>query len=162
MAGPCATILLPAVLSPADREAILREISAIADSMEGADFWIDGHPFIAVFHGASEDAALQDAYRDEVAEYAGIQTPAGSPIRDFFGFCAMVNGDADHAELARLCIRFAERSGGLINFGHSLDRYTADRAILDHPGLDFCEGRHVFGPDLLQLWLQHPDFRMVK
>jgi Family of unknown function (DUF6368) len=173
MAGPHACVLLPEPLTVEEQSRILVEL---ATHIDGGDFSIDGCSFWLTF-----DEDYPGEFEDLAAE--GLSTILGWKPRGVVGFGANCNGDRDHELLAELCIRFAERLGGIIDFGGPL-RIGPDlsgatpvsaRRIESPEGLpgvlyatsyEIRPGRcgtcHYGDATFLRGFLRHPSFRMVK
>ena len=110
MAGPVASVLLPAKLTD-ERVASIRDgIRRIADSVTGSDFWVNQRPFILI---------VGPEYPEEMSEVRanGLPELLGWSPEDVVTFAAMCNGDEDHRVLAQLCIELAEKEAGVIDFG---------------------------------------------
>ncbi len=176
MAGPTAAILVPERLTDDVLDDIRAELDRVAERREGNNFWIELRPFIVSFG---------EEYEGELAELAndGLPSVLGWTPADTFFFAAMRNDSVDHALLGQLCVRFARKLGGVIDFGGkvwpepSLDGTAHVEAVrVERPsGLDgvlfaasyFSEsGRygtcHYGDSTLLEAWLKQPNFRMVK
>lgn len=113
MAGPAASVLLPAALDSEGERRVRTEIERVAERLEGNDFWVDGRPFFLSF-GEDYDGEFDDLGEECLADVLGWR-PHGA-----VGFAAMCNSDIDHRLLAQLCIRFAQLLGGVIDFGGEL------------------------------------------
>ncbi|WP_437792253.1 DUF6368 family protein [Sorangium sp. So ce693] len=167
MAGPVASVLLPAKMS-VERVAALRSgISRIANDVRGDDFWLDQRPFILTV-GPEYPEAIS-----EILE-AGLPEMLGWSPEDVVSFAAMCNDDEDHRLLARLCIDLAEAEGGVIDFcgqlaiGPPLDGLRDDKPVrVENPGgvtgVLFATMRSHYGDvAFARSWLRHASFRMVK
>lgn len=189
MAGPVASVIVPLKFSDEDKAGIrftLKEhpsFSFVGRSWDGwNDFWMGGQPFLIGF--GIDEGDVEEYTEARVADFIGW-TPADSVY-----FCAMCNGDADHLWLGGLCLLFAQRLRGLVDFngalGPLLDDETKklweigdfslaswrphfDRLFSGMPGTVYsiprCGGdsaMHIGDATFLQAWLRHPHFRMVK
>lgn len=176
MAGPTASLLLPALSSEERRTRIRREVERNANLLDGDDFWVEGRPFILSF-GEEYEGELNDIIE------AGLPSVLGWRPQDLLRLAAMCNDPVDHRILAQLLLRLAQILGGVIDFGGSvlpepsLDGPTPSLpARVEAPaglaGVVFATsyaieaGRYgtcQYGdPAFLEAWLQHSTFRMVK
>jgi hypothetical protein len=77
------------------------------------DFWIQDRPFLLVL-GEDYEAELDD-YPAE-----GLDRIVGWLPQDEVNFVALSDGPQDHLYLGELCLHFAGKLGGLVNFGGPL------------------------------------------
>jgi len=175
MAGPFASVLLPAPLTAADQLRIVDDIAGLAGRVEAHDFWLEDRPFIVTFDEGREE--LEESCLD------GLPSVLGWKPRGALSFGAMCNRDRDHELLADLCIHFAERLGGLIDFGGQLPLgpdlggpFPAMPVRVDNPGglpgvlyatsYQTCQGHyatcHYGDVAFLRAFRHLSGFRMVK
>lgn len=153
MAGPTVSILLKEELNDHAKEEILAFIKSISDKVNGNDFWVNGSPLGYV---------LGPDYPEEIDEYSSIKKIIGWPPKDIIGLYAMVNGNHDHIALCKVALGISTIGGGKIAFHHLLESYTEDSAILNNPGVVTYDSESILNPEVLELWLRHKDFYMVK
>lgn len=148
MAGACAEVLLPRVLTEAERRELAEFIRTIAGSTEeeGKAFWITGQPF-SIYEPELDDELLRAA-------------PTGWVPQQAIGFCAGCRGPTGDIFLAMLVTRVAEMFGGLIAFGVSIESITSDPSVLTLDGRYASEAGDVLTPSFMYYWVGHPQFKM--
>jgi uncharacterized protein DUF6368 len=183
--GPTGTVLLFAELGSAEWDDLVTWLQLFTRDLDGdVDFWIDDPAPI----GAPElDPAsacrfsleyLSDKHPDWYAgdeeEYRLLpQRPAAG-----LGVGAGGNDPIDHRLLGHLLLTLARRYGGLVDFGGDLDhrhgataispeqveydRRFAERPLESLPGRLWNIGWHVGDADLLEAWLGHPNYHLIK
>jgi hypothetical protein len=199
MAGPVATVLIPEPLSDSGRAAIGEMVDAVSvhDPDEppvlGA-FWVrDTAPIEGGYSGEGRPFAIETGLQPdwEPGQLAAVAEAFGCAPRDELVVIAFCNGREDHRILGELCLRLADRFGGVICFGGALwpdvppeagfDILDADwprvepyfrRMVAGVPGRvvglrhERASGGewvvHVGDASFLRAWLEHPQFRMVK
>lgn len=148
MAGPCTTVLTPQPISIEEQSRIRDYIDAIANIVDGNDFWVSGRPFFINF--------------DETDEQKNVELDNWVP-QGMVGYCAMCNSHCDHVLLASLAFKTADMLDGVISLNGNLSQLTQDPFILT------LEGR-ITVPDygdyvtvrFMGEWLSHPEFRLIK
>jgi len=139
------------------------------------DFHVEGQPFLVSF-----GEAFPGAYEDLAH---GLPSVLGWSPQDEISLAAMCNGDVDHRLLAELCLRLVRAFDGIVSFGGQLaigpslsganhvppvrtENALGVRGLLFATSYLTVNGDYAtahFGDgDLLEAWLQHPRFRMVK
>lgn len=107
MAGPTASVILPQAIGDELRADIESEIQRMSTRVEGEDFWLNHRPFILIMD--------PDEFQcPHIAKIVGW-TP-----RADIGFAAMCNRDEDHRLLGEICLYFARKMNGLVDFGGAL------------------------------------------
>lgn len=149
MAGSCAEVLLPRMLTEGDRRDLWELIRMVAGSMEeeGRAFWITGQPF--------------SIYEPEVDDELPCVSPTGWAPQQAIGFCAGCRGQTGDLFLAMLVTRVAEMFGGLIAFGGSVESFTTDPSVLTLEGRYASESGDILTPSFMYYWVGHPQFKMV-
>lgn len=175
MGGPAASVFLPRPLTPATGDELLRASFRCESKgdygirQDGLlfDGWIDERPFVVEF-------GFEYKRRLDEIDFAGFVTAMGWAPVDEVLCVAMCNREADHRLLGRICVMFAEKSGGAVHLGGWPDNLTMAVAarlpgrVVELPA--FTEGRpwpdrspDVFcDAEFLRAWSQHPQFCMLK
>ncbi|MFV1872099.1 MAG: DUF6368 family protein [Oleiphilus sp.] len=153
MAGPTVSILLKEESNEHDKEEILVFIESISDKVHGNDFWVNGSPLGYV---------LRPDYPEEIDEYSSLKKIIGWSPKGIIGLYAMCNDNHDHFVLGKVALGISKIVSGKIAFHHLLKRYTEDNAILNNPGVVTYDSESILNPEVLELWLRHKDFCMVK
>lgn len=158
MAGPAASVILKDRLSVLQKQDIRQAISERASMVDGHDFWVDERLFI-INIGPEYDGELDD-YNEN-----GVPDMIGWVPFDVVGFAAMSNRKIDHQLLAELCLYFARRLDGLIDFGGELPCRTQQGQLFsvsyESANHEVCT-YHIGDVKFLEHWLKQPEFRMVK
>lgn len=199
MSGPTASVLFRERLTPLDHMALRGCIDAVSDHdlskppapdafwaadtrLIGGSYSGDGRPF-AIQTGLQSDQDL-DCSRH-------VHSVFGFVPNDELLVIAFCNGNDDHRVLGELCVRFAERFEGVVDFGGALWPSVPASAGIDSLRADWREvepyfqemvtgmpgrvsglqyetqsGRqwvvHFADAVFARAWLNHPRFRMVK
>jgi len=153
MAGPTVGILLKEELNEHAKEEILAFIQSVSNKVQGNDFWVNSSPL---------GYDLGPDYPEEIDEYSNIEKLIGWAPKEIIGLYAMCNGECDHIALGEVALGISRLVGGKVAFNHLLAGYTTDNAILNVPGVVTYNGESILNPEVLELWLRHKDFQMVK
>jgi hypothetical protein len=153
MAGPIVGILLKEELSEHAKEKILAFIQSVSNKVQGNDFWVNGSPL---------GYNLGPDYPEEIDEYSYIEKLIGWAPKDIIGLYAMCNGNRDHIALGEVALGISRIVDGKVAFNHLIAGYTTDNAILNNSGVVTYDGESILNPEVLELWLRHKDFQMVK
>lgn len=157
MAGPVAHVLLPVPIT-AEVEAIIRhDLVQLSDQIEGDDFWVQRRPFL-LGHDPS-DVATET-----------LATCTGWAVQGVISLDAMCNEDLDHRLLGEMCLLFARKFGGWIDFCGELCPWITDLrslpgGICRHSYVSISEREciaHLCDAEFLEAWLRRPDFHMIK
>ena len=140
-------------MNDAFQDELVAFVESIADRTQGQDFWIEGCPFVYSTEWAWE--GHKESYKD-------LRDEAGWSPQSILNLGAMCNDGEDHKALGQICFALASHFNGLIEFGARLSEYTNDESILSCPAHFQIQGSSVLGPSLMNRWLQHADFAMVK
>ncbi len=160
MAGPVASIILSTHITEEQRLFIRKEIIDISSHIEGDDFWVQERPFIVI---------IGPEYEEEIDDYIdnGLHSLIGWTPKDIVGFAAMCNQHIDHHLLAEICLRFARKLDGLIDFDGELQiNSTNTPGELLSVQYVAASGKeciyHVGNVEFLDWWIKQPEFRMIK
>lgn len=174
MAGPCACVYLPTSIDASVIDAVRNTCASISDTVEGDDFWVtstisiygrytgEGRPFILTVNDASDELG------DDVELF---EDALGWRPQLAVGFAAMCNQQQDHQILAELCVFVCRRFGGVITMHGDFDLICRNREFrsqfFSHSGVatvvyDDDSREHLMSDELLELWMDHPEFRMLK
>jgi hypothetical protein len=130
----------------------------MSEVVEGNDFWIQKRPFLLnIDHSEPLD--------ENVSSLLGW-TPAGSIL-----LAAMCNSDLDHRLLGKLCLHFARKYDGWVDFGGALISHLTGNlqglpgrvcTIPYITGLGEAWVSHIADADFFEAWLHHPGFHLIK
>ncbi|TMR89056.1 DUF6368 family protein [Nonomuraea basaltis] len=134
MAGPVASVLLPAALTGADAAAFDRWLNEVFAPHDGGWFLrapaAIGAPDSATDAGRFLiDRAPWPDYEGFEEDFPGFAESIGYRPGEQIEVCAMVNRPVDHLVLGRVCLALARDHAALVDFGGALDAVGQPQGI---------------------------------
>ncbi|MCP4155124.1 MAG: hypothetical protein GY757_45790 [bacterium] len=115
MGGPAASIIIPAPLGEEAKAGIRADIQRMAKHIEGDNFWIEDTP---LFFCIGPEFEGDEPLEDYIAE--GVPGIIGWTPRDNLDLISLCKSKRDHRVLGELCLYFARKLNGLIDFNGAL------------------------------------------
>lgn len=170
MAGPTASVLLNMSLS----DELISNIYAIIDSYSGDreknDFYISGNLVSAtntkLWPFGVEIREITTDYYYSAKDLSEISTILNFEPKTDIVLMAMCNGIESHNILWLLCLKIAEASNGIVDFGGKLDTATQTikgslHSIPHETDNGYSTMTNIGDVEFLKYWLEHEDFRMI-
>ncbi len=170
MAGPVCSVLLEYI---PDVTLIYTLIDLIAENRQGNDFSINTQ---LVFpdtlqqksFGVELSEITPDYYEYSQDEIAQIKAITGFDPKFDVSLYAMSNDNESHKILGMLCLKIAEATNGIIDFGGQLNNLPKTLpngklfSIPYHTAVNDVAQYHIGDAEFLKFWLSQENFRLVK
>ncbi|TGK07411.1 hypothetical protein EHO59_04735 [Leptospira semungkisensis] len=151
--GPVISIASPFTLDSNKIDEVTKLIASSAEKVQNQDFWIKSRPFY--YSNKLEYSEILEDYKD-LAKFLNWRP------KSVYYISAGCNDILDHLILGNIAFEFCKLLEGVILFGSLLSNYTSDNEILNNPNLIHYHNETIFKVREFELWMLHPDFRLVK